>query len=86
MCHNVIKLINNIKRRKRENMPVIHINHRAELDVKQKRELSKKITQVFVEVLSKDPELVEIFWHDIEDHNFAKGGKLLMDRIEVKSS
>lgn len=62
-------------------MPVIHINHRAELSKDQKRELSEKITKVFVDVLQKDPELVEIFWHDIEDHNFSKGGKLLEDRL-----
>lgn len=63
-------------------MPVIHINHRAELNKEQKRELSQKVTQVFVDVLDKNPELVEIFWHDIEDHNFAKGGKLLEDRFK----
>jgi 4-oxalocrotonate tautomerase family enzyme len=60
-------------------MPVIHINHRAELSKDQKRTLSKKITDVFVETLNKDPALVEIFWHDIADHDFAKGGKLLED-------
>lgn len=63
-------------------MPVIHINHRAELNKDQKRELSEKVTQVFVDILDKDPELVEIFWHDIEDYNFAKGGKLLEDRLK----
>ncbi len=63
-------------------MPVIHINHRAELNKEQKRVLSQKVTQIFVDVLDKDPELVEIFWHDIEDHNFAKGGKLLEDRLK----
>ncbi len=63
-------------------MPVIHINHRAELSKDQKRELSAKITKVFVDVLQKDPELVEIFWHDIEDHNFSKGRKLLEDRLK----
>jgi 4-oxalocrotonate tautomerase family enzyme len=66
---------------RRRTMPVIHINHRAELSKDQKRELSEKITKVFVDVLQKDPELVEIFWHDIEDHNFSKGGKLLEDRL-----
>lgn len=63
-------------------MPVIHINHRNELSKEQKRQLSKEVTDVFVTVLDKDPELVEIFWHDIEDHNFAKGGKLLVDRLK----
>lgn len=67
---------------RRRRVPVIHINHRAELSKDQKRELSAKITNVFVDVLQKDPELVEIFWHDIEDHNFSKGGKLLEDRLK----
>lgn len=62
-------------------MPVIHINHRSGLTKDQKREVSQKLTQVFVDVLDKDPEVIEIFWHDIEDHNFAKGGKLLEDRL-----
>ncbi|MBL8641894.1 MAG: hypothetical protein JNL76_07250 [Alphaproteobacteria bacterium] len=40
------------------------------------------MTNVFVNVLQKDPDLVEIFWHDIEDHTFSKGGKLLEDRLK----
>ncbi len=65
-------------------MPVIHINHRDELSKAQKRVLSKKLTEVFVDVLEKDPNLVEIFWHDIQDHNFAKGGMLLEDILKKK--
>ncbi|MEJ0062780.1 MAG: tautomerase family protein [Alphaproteobacteria bacterium] len=63
-------------------MPVIHINHRAGLSKAQKRRLSEEITDVFVKELNKDPELVEIFWHDIADHDFAKGGKLLEDILK----
>jgi len=66
-------------------MPVLHINHRAGLSKDQKRELSQKLTDVFVNTLGKDPEVVEIFWHDIEDHNFAKGGKLLKDILSEPS-
>ena len=65
-------------------MPVIHINHRDELSKAQKRVLSRKITETFVKVLGKDPNLVEIFWHDIADHNFAKGGMLLEDILKKK--
>lgn len=65
-------------------MPVIHINHRAELTKGQKRKLSKGITDVFVKMIKKEPHLVEIFWHDIEDHNFAKGGMLLEDIIKKR--
>lgn len=60
-------------------MPVIHINHRSGLTKEQKRDLSAKITKVFVDTLNKDPNLIEIFWHDIADYDFAKGGKLLCD-------
>jgi 4-oxalocrotonate tautomerase family enzyme len=63
-------------------MPVLHINHRAGLTKDQKRDLSAKITKVFVETLGKDPEVVEIFWHDIADHDFAKGGRLLEDILK----
>lgn len=64
-------------------MPVIHIHHRTELNKEQKRTLSRQITDAFVTTLGKDPELVEIFWHDIDDHNFAKGGQLLEDRLKA---
>jgi len=63
-------------------MPVIHINHRAELSKDQKRQLSAGITKVFVDTIGKDPQLVEIFWHDIADHDFAKGGRLLEDILK----
>lgn len=60
-------------------MAIMHINHKTGLTKDEKRSLSKQLTQVFVDVLDKDPNLVEIFWHDIDDHNFAKGGLLLED-------
>ncbi len=63
-------------------MPVIHIHHRDELSKEQKRKLSKELTDVFVNVLNKDADLVEIFWHDVKDHNFARGGLLLEDILK----
>jgi 4-oxalocrotonate tautomerase family enzyme len=65
-------------------MPVIHINHKNDLSVDNKRRIVRRITDVFVEELNKDPNLVEIFFHDIPDYNFAKGGKLLQDILNEK--
>lgn len=50
-------------------MPVIHINHRDDLTIDDKRRLVKRITDVFVEEVGRKPEQVEIFFHDIPDHN-----------------
>lgn len=64
-------------------MPVIHINIKDGLTVDQKREVAKKVTNVFEESLSIASERIEIFFHDIPDTNFAKAGQLLCD-IEKK--
>lgn len=61
-------------------MPVIHINIRDVLSVDDKRDVAKKITNVIEESLGIDPQRTEIFFHDIPDENFAKGGVLLLDQ------
>lgn len=61
-------------------MPVIHINIRNVLSVDDKRDVAKKITSVMEESLGIDPQRTEIFFHDITDENFAKGGILLIDQ------
>jgi len=60
-------------------MPVIHINIRNVLSIDDKREVAKKITDVMHDTLNIDRERTEIFFHDIADENFAKGGILLID-------
>jgi 4-oxalocrotonate tautomerase family enzyme len=60
-------------------MPVIHINIRNVLSVDDKRDVAKKITDVMEDSLGIDRERTEIFFHDISDENFAKGGILLID-------
>ncbi len=61
-------------------MPVIHINIRNVLSIDDKRDVAKKITDVMEESLGIDRERTEIFFHDIPDENFAKGGILLLDQ------
>lgn len=61
-------------------MPVIHINIRNVLSVDNKRDVAKKITDVMEDSLSIDRDRTEIFFHDIPDENFAKGGVLLVDQ------
>lgn len=61
-------------------MPVIHINIRDVLSVDDKRDVAKKITNVIEESLGIDPQRTEIFFHDIPDENFARGGVLLLDQ------
>ncbi len=60
-------------------MPVIHINIRDVLSVDDKRNVAKKITSVMEEELGINKQRTEIFFHDISDENFAKGGVLLID-------
>lgn len=61
-------------------MPVIHINIRNVLSVDDKRDVAKKITDVMEDSLGIDRDRTEIFFHDIPDENFAKGGVLLVDQ------
>jgi len=60
-------------------MPVIHINIRDGLTVEQKRTVATKVTDVMEHDLGIERDRTEIFFHDIPDQNFAKGGKLLID-------
>lgn len=63
-------------------MPVIHINIRNVLSVEQKRDVARKITDVIETSLGIDRQRTEIFFHDIPDENFAKGGVLLVDELK----
>ena len=65
-------------------MPVIHINIHNVLTVDQKRAVAKDITAVINDRLGIDPQRTEIFFHDIPDENFAKGGVLLIDELKGK--
>lgn len=61
-------------------MPAIHINIKDGLSVDQKREVALKVTNVFEDSLNIESDRIEIFFHDIPDENFAKGGVLLLDQ------
>ncbi|MFZ2619558.1 MAG: tautomerase family protein [Alphaproteobacteria bacterium] len=65
-------------------MPVIHINCKADKTDAEKRAVYKGITDVCVKQLGCAPEVVEIFWHDITDNNFARAGEMLADTLKKK--
>jgi 4-oxalocrotonate tautomerase len=44
-----------------------------------KRRLVDRITEAFVEVYGLRPESVQIFIHEVDDENWAKGGTLAVD-------
>lgn len=60
-------------------MPVIHINCKAGKTDDQKRKAYAAITEACVTHLDCPREVVEIFWHEITDNNFARGGEMLLD-------
>jgi 4-oxalocrotonate tautomerase len=47
-----------------------------------KRRLVAAITQAFVDAYAVSPEQVQVFIHEVDHENWAKGGKLAVD-IEV---
>lgn len=61
-------------------MPVIHVNIRNVLSVDDKRNVASKITDVIENELGIERDRTEIFFHDIPDENFSKGGILLIDQ------
>jgi 4-oxalocrotonate tautomerase len=61
-------------------MPFVQIDMAEGRTVEQKREAAKKITEVISEVFQCPPEAVAITMRDLPRTNFAKGGKLLIDR------
>ena len=60
-------------------MPIVTIEQSPrELD--QKRDLIERITQAFVDAYAVQPEAVQVFIHEVADENWAKGGRLAVDR------
>jgi 4-oxalocrotonate tautomerase family enzyme len=65
-------------------MPAINISHIANISTAQKRALSKAITDAFVTIANKAPDNVWIFWHGVDEDNFASGGQLRSDTKKQK--
>jgi 4-oxalocrotonate tautomerase len=49
-------------------------------DLEHKRRLVAAITQAFIEAYEIQPEAVQVFIHEVGDENWAKAGKLAVDR------
>jgi 4-oxalocrotonate tautomerase len=48
--------------------------------IEEKRRLVAGITEAFVEAYGVSPEHVQVFIHEVEHQNWAKAGKLAVDR------
>jgi 4-oxalocrotonate tautomerase len=59
-------------------MPIVTIEQ-SPRDIERKRRLVAGITDAFVEAYGVAPEAVQIFIHEVEHENWAKGGRLAVD-------
>jgi 4-oxalocrotonate tautomerase len=59
-------------------VPIVTVQQ-SPRDLALKRRLVGRITEAFVEVYGLRPESVQIFIHEVDDENWAKGGTLAVD-------
>lgn len=62
-------------------MPIVTIQQFPR-SVEQKRELARRITEAFIEVYGARAESVQVFFHEVEGENWARGGALGCDDIQ----
>jgi 4-oxalocrotonate tautomerase len=60
-------------------MPIV-IVEQSPRDVERKRRLVAGITEAFVDAYEVSPDAVQVFIHEVDHENWAKGGKLAADR------
>ena len=60
-------------------MPIVTVQQ-SQRNVEKTRRLVASITQAFVDAYAVDPEHVQVFIHEVDHENWAKGGKLAVDR------
>jgi 4-oxalocrotonate tautomerase len=60
-------------------MPIVTIQQ-SPRELEQKRRLVELITQAFVDAYGVAPDGVQIFIDEVEHENWAKGGRLAVDR------
>lgn len=60
-------------------MPIVTVQQ-SPRDVQQKRRLVEAITQAFIDAYGVSPESVQVFIHEVDHENWAKAGKLAIDR------
>ena len=61
-------------------MPRLIVQQIEGRSVEQKRELARRLTETVVEILAVDPETVTVFIEEVPPENFARGGRLALDR------
>ena len=64
---------------KEDRLPIVTVQQ-SPRDVEQKRALVAGITQAFADAYGVSPDTVQVFIHEVDDENWAKGGKLAVDR------
>ena len=60
-------------------MPIVTVQQ-SPRDLELKRRLVAGITQAFVDAYDVKPEIVQVYIHEVDDENWAKGGRLAADR------
>jgi 4-oxalocrotonate tautomerase len=65
-------------------MPMVQITMLAGRTVEQKRQIARRITEVFVEEADARREAVTIAFHEVSKEDYAAGGVLVADRKEEK--
>jgi 4-oxalocrotonate tautomerase len=60
-------------------VPIVTVEQ-SPRDLEQKRRLVAGITEAFVSAYGLAPEQVQVFIHEVGDENWAKAGKLAVDR------
>jgi len=60
-------------------MPIVTVEQ-SPRDVEQKRRLVAGITQAVVDAYAVPPDHVQVFIHEVGHENWAKAGKLAVDR------
>ncbi len=66
-------------------MPIVSVQQ-SPRSTELKRELVARITQAFTEVYGIQAEAVQVYFAEVDDENWAKGGLLACDRKRAHSS
>jgi 4-oxalocrotonate tautomerase len=61
-------------------MPFVHIEWMEGRTLEQKRELTKRITEVMAEVAGVPQDRIHVFIRDMKQDEYAVGGELIIDR------
>ena len=61
-------------------MSIVNIELIEGRTVDRKREIAKQITETIKNVIKVSDDTIEIIFHDMKKENYAKGGKLFIDK------